>query len=121
MSGTYSIPIMDTNRALFCKLIPMIKLSEKLDDYMAGKKLLSEIVETCVEAKEKVKRLEYRIKTMQDVIDYNEDIVSEALGMMEVWDNDEAFRHLQECYAIWDDGLYEAMEEADEEESDLSD
>lgn len=116
---------MDTNRALFCKLIPMIKLSEKLDDYMAGKKLLSEIVETCVELKEEVKKLETRIDVMQELIDYNEWIVDNALKMAyyEWWEED-AIKYLEECYAVGDDAMYEAMEKADEEdeeESDLSD
>lgn len=99
----------------------MIKLSEKLDDYMAGKKLLSEIVDTCVELKEEIEKLKTRIDVMQELIDYNEWIVENALKMMEFWDNDEAFKYLEECYAIGDEGLYEAMEETDEEESDLSD
>lgn len=99
----------------------MIKLSEKLDDYMAGKKLLSEIVETCVELKEEVKKLETRIDVMQELIDYNEWIVQNALEMMEFWDNDEAFKYLEESYAIGDEWMYKAMEKADEEESDLSD
>ena len=94
----------------------------KIDENMlAGKKMLADIVETCVELKEDKKKLETRIDIMQELIDYNEWIVQNALKMMEVWDNDEAFKYLEECYAIGDEPMYEAMEKADEEESDLYD
>lgn len=94
----------------------MTKLDENI---LAGKKMLSEIVETCVELKEEKKRLETRIDIMQELLDYNEWIIQNALRMMELGDNDWAFKYLEECYAISDEGLYKAMEEADKEESDL--
>ena len=70
---------------------------------------------------EKCKNLETRIDVMQELIDYNEWIVQNALRDMEIWDNDKAFDYMQECYALWDEAMYEAMERADEEDSDLYD
>lgn len=94
----------------------------KIDENMlASKKLLSEIVETCSELREENKKLRLRIDIMQELIDYNEWIIQNALRDMELWDNDGAYKYIEECYAIGDEEMYEAMEKAEEEDSDLFD
>ena len=72
--------------------------------------------------KEKVRKLETRIDTMQEFIDYSEWVVHNAIRMADYeWGADKAIDYLEECYVIWDDKMYEAMEEAEEDDSDLFD
>ena len=72
--------------------------------------------------KEKVKKLETRIDTMQEFIDYSEWVVHNAIRMADYeWGADKAIDYLEECYVVWDDAMYEAMEESEENDSDLFD
>lgn len=71
---------------------------------------------------EKCKNLETRIDVMQELIDYNEWIVNNAIRMADYeWWLDKAIDYLEKSYAVGDDAMYEAMERADEEDSDLFD
>lgn len=57
------------------------------------------------------KELKERINTMQEFIDYSGWVVQNAIWMLyEEWWEDKALDYLENCYVIWDDGLYEEME-----------
>ena len=48
---------------------------------------------------------------MQEFIDYSGWVVQNAIWMLyEEWWEDKALDYLENCYVIWDEGLYEEME-----------
>ena len=69
----------------------------------------------------KCMKLETRIDTMQEFIDYSEWVVHNTIKMAEEWKAEHAIEYLEDCYVIWDDKMYEAMEESEEDDSDLFD
>ena len=71
---------------------------------------------------EKYKKLETRIDVMQELIDYNEWVVQNAIWMLyEEWGEEKALDYLEVCYVIGDERQYEEMEKIDEEDPNLYD
>lgn len=65
---------------------------------------------------EKCKELETRIDVMQELIDYNEWVVHNAIWMLYTeWGEEKALDYLEVCYVMGDEKQYEAMEEADKD------
>ena len=63
---------------------------------------------------ENVERLEKRIEVMQELIDYNEWVVHNAIGTLyERWWKNKALDYLENCYIIGDEKQYEEMEKCD--------
>lgn len=65
---------------------------------------------------EENKKLKRRIWTMQDFIDYWEDIVKEVIDLLNCEEYDKALNKLEFGYVVWDDKQYELMEKAEEDE-----
>lgn len=58
--------------------------------------------------------LKRRIETMQNLMDYNLDIIDEAIKIWnEKWGED-AMEYLEYNYIIWDEVQYEQMEKAED-------
>ena len=56
---------------------------------------------------------ERRIKIMQELIDYNENVIGDAMSMSGNWKHKKAMEHIEEYYVIWDEIQYEEMEKCD--------
>ena len=64
--------------------------------------------------KEIVDNYEKRIKAMQELIDYNENVVQNAIWLLyERWGKNKALDFLKDCYIIGDEIQYEEMENCD--------
>lgn len=54
--------------------------------------------------------LKRRIETMQNLMDYNLDVIDKAIQLWEEKSAKKAMEYLSENYIIWDDVQYEEME-----------
>lgn len=62
---------------------------------------------------DKLVKAEKRIKTMQDSMQYNDDIVKEWIDKSNYeWWYEAWLKHIEENYVIFDDDLFEKIEEA---------
>ena len=63
---------------------------------------------------EDIEKLEKRIEVMQELIDYNEWVVHNAISTLyERWWKNKALDYLENCYVIGDEMQYEEMEKCD--------
>lgn len=63
---------------------------------------------------ESIDNYERRINIMQELIDYNENVIGDAMSMSGNWKHKKAMEHIEEYYVIWDEIQYEEMEKCDE-------
>lgn len=69
-------------------------------------------IEAAQEKDDHIERLEKRIDAMQEVIDYNEGIIHNAInGNMT---SKKALEYIEKHYVVWDEVLYRAQERMDE-------
>lgn len=62
----------------------------------------------CLRAENKC--LKKRLNTMQELIDFNEGVVENAVANLRCDDVEEALRYLEEVFVVWDEKQYENME-----------